>query len=265
MKISKITPLASVLFLVSFLFGTNNFVYSEQDPITKMNQLYETAAPDKLVQFTLEMFSSLHLMNAAWPEASSLPADTDTSTIITTTMRELLDSNKYLEKSALLISAYEEDSNEVIKLAAGAIVTGTRLATSANLTFLGFIKQLAIVATRPNGMGEVQFAGAKYQSDRKDAYLSTITGASGILMLYWEAPETPNPTGAIRWRISKEQRERLLREIERLFGSDLKKLQRDRAAKTNNYAVIPVMITNIKEQLSTETYEQARAREAGKR
>lgn len=252
-----------IILFVICLFGLSQTVFADNDSdaTQKVKALYESAPPEKVLKFTLAMLNSLNLMNIAWPKGGASNENADANTILTQTMRELLDSNKYLDRAEFFISPYQKDSNEIIQLAASALSTGTRLARIANTSYLDFLKKLETLVGKPNASGEVRMATAQFQSDRKEAYISAITGASSVLMLFWESPETPNPSGKIRWRLSDEQRKTVLDNIERYFGSELKKLEIDRKNKTNSYGVIPVMMAKFKSDLSTETYEQAREKE----
>ena len=175
---------------------------------------------------------------------------TDNSEIVDI-MTTLLNANKYLESGNVYMKKHLNDTNEVVQLVAKGMTTGAKKVIQANNEFIDFMRSGELL--------DSDYAAAKYSSDQKEGYKLIATSAPWITTLIFEPAKSENPSGKIPYAISDANREILLKEIDRLFGGDLKKYRADVKAKTGKYNAILFSVDEIYNRIAPETYEEAKS------
>lgn len=165
-------------------------------------------------------------------------------------MTALLNANKHLESGNGYMKKHLNDTNEVVQLVAKGMTTGAEKVIQANNEFIDFM--------RSGGLVDSDYAAAKYSSDQKEGYKLISTSAPWVTSLIFEPAKSENPSGKIPYTISNTDRKRLIREIDRLFGNDLKKYRADVKAKTGKYNAVIFSVDEIYNRIAPETYEEAR-------
>lgn len=174
----------------------------------------------------------------------------------TSTMTALLNQNKYLESGKVHVKDHLDNRNKVIRLTTEGMSLGADMVIKANTEAVQFIRKMN--QDDPNIVQEFQYVVAKYLSDEKEGYKTIAMFAPQITVLLFEPAKTKNPTGQIPYTITKEEREMLLEEIERLFGEGLKQYREDIKNNTNEYNAILFSVDAIYNNLIPETYEEAK-------
>lgn len=165
-------------------------------------------------------------------------------------MAALLNANKYLESGNVYMEKYLNDSNEVIQVTAQGMVKGANKVIQANNEFINFM--------RSDQVTDYEYASANYLSNQKEGYKFISIAAPQFTLLVFEPAKSENPSGKIPYTISETDRKRILKEIERLFGDNLRSYRADVKAKAGKYNAILFSVDAIYNNLVSETYEEAK-------
>lgn len=165
-------------------------------------------------------------------------------------MTSLLNANKYLESGNGYVEKYMDDSNEVIQITVKGMVAGANGVIKANNELINFM--------RSKELTDYEYAIAKFISNQKEGYKYIAISAPQITSLLFEPAKSNNPTGKIPYTISKDDRVRIQKEINRLFGNDLAAYKADIEKKTGKYNTILFTVNAINNNLIPETYEEAK-------
>lgn len=170
-------------------------------------------------------------------------------------MTQLLNDNSYLKEGNVTIEKYLNDDNEIIKLTTDGMIIGSKTVIEANNTLVNFLRNMDQYDL--SQLGELEYAIAKRSSAQKEGYKLIAISAPQMTSLMFEPAKTKKPTGKIPYTLSRKDRTRLLDEIDRLFGEDLKKYRADVESKSNDYNAILFSVDAIRNNLLPETYEEA--------
>ncbi len=174
-------------------------------------------------------------------------------------MTSLLNQNKYLESGKISIKKHLNSSSEVVQLTTQGMTLGADMVIKANNALVQFIRKTS--PNDPNIAQEFQYAVATYLSNQKEGYKTISISSPQIGYLFFEPAKEKNPTGKIPYTITKEERERLLKEIERLFGDELRQYRRNIENNTGKYNSILFSVDAIYNNLAPETYEEANSKQ----
>lgn len=169
-------------------------------------------------------------------------------------MTELMNDNKHLRSGNSFVEKYSNHSNKNINLTAQGMIIGSQEVIKANDNLLQFLRSLD---QQNISMSEIDYKMATFLSSQKEGFGLITISAPQITALMFEPAKSDNPTGAIPYTISKEQRTRLLKEIERLFGDELKE-EKNNAQRTGYHNAILVAVQAIQNNLLPDTYEDIR-------
>lgn len=170
-------------------------------------------------------------------------------------MSTLLNHKKNLESGNLQIKKYLNSPNEIIKISTEGMTTGALSVIAAIDELIQVLRDIDQYDL--SQLSEVEYAFAKYLSDSKEGYKLIVISAPQITSLMFEPTKTKNPTGKIPYTISKEERTKILDEIDRLFGDELEKYKADVKRGVGSYNSIIFSINSIYNNLAPETYEEA--------
>jgi hypothetical protein len=130
------------------------------------------------------------------------------------------------------------------------MTTGSKKVIEANNELINYM--------RSGQTTDFEYAVATYTSNQKEGYKFISISAPQITGLMFEPAKSENPSGRIPYTISDAERKRLLKEIERLFGEDLKNYRAGIAAQTGSYNAILFSVDAIQNNLAPNTYEEAK-------
>lgn len=243
---------------LSFLYisGSNTFNTTTQNTSTNDTQtnLSSSTDPFKPSEDTIDV--TMDILNALnyYYYATQEPVDEGSDFI--KIMTSLLNQNKHLETGNKMIKGHLNNSNEVIELATKGMTAGADQVIKANNEIVQNIRNLDPNNSR--AAQELEYSIAKYISDQKEGFRMITLAAPQIAYLIFEPAKTETPSGKIPYRITKEERTRILNEIDRLFGEDLKRYPKGYDAQAKNYNSILVAVDAIQKNLIPETYEEAK-------
>lgn len=253
-----------ILLLVGFLFFTylsgsnnsNNSTITKQSPSNSNAQQANLQSADPFQPSEDTITVTLDILNALnyYYYATQEPIDENGDFI--KNMTALLNQNKYLETGNSMIKKHLNNPNEVIELAVKGTTAGSDQVIKANNEMVQAIRNIDV--NNPRAAQNLEYAVAKYISDQKEGYRMITVAAPQISYLHFEPAKSENPSGKIPYRITKEERIRILNEINRLFGDDLKKYPKGYDAQAKNYNSILVAVYAIQKNLIPETYEEAK-------
>jgi len=200
---------------------------------------------DELISITFDVLQALSFYHLASID-TSLGGDD-----LVAIMTELMNDSRHLRSGNSFVEKYTNHQNEIIKLTAQGMILGSQGVIKANDNLLQFLRSLD---QQSGSISEVKYQMATFLSSQKESYGVITISAPQITALMFGPAKSDNPTGAIPYTISKEQRSRLLKEIERLFGEELRK-EKINAKKTDQYNAILVAVQGIQRNLLPDTYE----------
>lgn len=251
----SIVVIAIVGVVLLFNFRNNEAIQPRTSEIPKIPQvntqkssLEKRGFSDELVSTTFDILQAL-----SWYHLSSVDTSLDGNDFAAV-MTELMNDSRHLRSGNVFVEKYTNHSNEVIKLTAQGMILGSQGVIKANENLLQFLRGLD---QQSGSVSEVEYQTATFLSSQKEGYGLIAMSAPQITALMFEPAKSDHPTGAIPYIISKEQRNRLLKEIERLFGDELKK-EKTNAQQTGRYNAIMVAVQGIQRNLLSDTYEDAR-------
>lgn len=169
-------------------------------------------------------------------------------------MTSLLNQNNHLETGTRAISRFTNSSNEIIKLTATGMKEGADIVTEANNELVQFLRSID-----PNGASqdsETEYAIANYVAKQKKGYQLIAISAPQVTSLLFKPASSENPSGEIPYTISREDRARILEEIDRLFAENLREYNDSIKNGTNSYNSILFAVEAIQHNLKYDTYEQ---------
>jgi hypothetical protein len=200
---------------------------------------------DELISITFDVLRALNSYHLASVD-TSLGGDD-----LVAIMTELMNDSRHLRSGNSFVEKYTNHQNEIAKLTAQGMILGSQGVIKANNSLLEFLRSLD---QQSGSISEVEYQMATFLSSQREGYGLITISAPQITGLMFEPAKSDNPTGAIPYTISKEQRNRLLREIERLFGEDLRKEKID-AQKTGQHNAILFAVQGIQTNLLPDNYE----------
>lgn len=251
MQSKTIFFIGALLLIVGVIFAAN---YNKTNITSSPETTSQTVLPDdqvtekKKIDFAIAV---LHALNFYYLTTQS--EINESSSYIEMTA-SLLTSSNNLEKGSLSISEYVNDPNEFISVAATGMDLGANTVIKANNELVSFIRNTNL--DDPASFREAEYQIANYLANQKEGYTLIATSAPWMTALMYEPAESENPSGKIPYTISNEGRQRILKEIERLFGDDLRIYQQDVASEAESYNSILFSVDAIYNNLASDTYEE---------
>lgn len=252
MKPKVIYCVGAFLLIIGTLFVLN---YNKINPISKPVPTSQSISPDDQVTEQKKVEFAIDVLNALSVYYVTTESDIDEDSTYSEIIASLLTSNKYLEEGNLRITGYIDDSNKYINLTATGMDTGAKTVVKANNDIVTFLRNTDL--DNPSNLSEVNYQIGLWVSTQKEGYKFISTSAPWVTPLMYEFSESENPSGKIPYTISEEGRQRILKEIERLFGDNLRAYQQDVVGEVESYNAILFSVDAIFNQLNYETYEEA--------
>lgn len=209
--------------------------------------LEQELTDNEVVSLTYDVLNALHYYYYA-----SINNGSDDEDFITM-MVTLMQKNKKFESGIAIMSDYLESEREIVQLTARGMILGAQMNIEANNRLLNFIKSLD-----QSNLGTMEMSAiiAESISMRKDGFGLIMTSAPQIAYLIFEPASSNNPSGKIPYSITKEHREKILNEIDRLFAESFVK-EKISIEITKEYNAILLAVDNIRENLIFDTYEES--------
>lgn len=163
-----------------------------------------------------------------------------------------MDRVRWLENGNRYIKKYLNDEDEYFRVTAEGMTLGAKIVIKCDNDFIEKLK--VWIDTNSFKESEFQYAVAKYTSDSKEGWGMILMSAPAMTARMFEPAKSESPSGPIPYIISPEERRRLLDEIGRLFGDDLRKYQQ--REDTSHYDTIMEAVLAIKRNIEPNTYEE---------
>lgn len=206
-----------------------------------------TAATTK--DFTMDVLQAMHYYY--FSTQGQTAEGEDSITVLVNMMSSTMDSIQRLESGNAVMATHLESTNEPMNLIAKSMTTGSNIVILTENNFINYLKD--IDATDVNSFGDVEYQLAKRNSGEKEGYTMITLAATQVGYLFFDPAESDNPSGPIPYKITKQERESILKEIDRLFGEELKEYE----GTTDDVNTIIFGVDSIKNMLLPDTYEEA--------
>ena len=254
-KHSKHLGYALIILLIVFNFKDDVTQWFSNSPETTSQSVAEVVLPDneliteqEKIDFAIDVLNALSLYYVT--TQSTLTEDSSTAEMIA----ELRTSNNYLERGTLRISEYVGDPNEYINVTALGMDTGAKVVIKANEDMVLYLRNNDL--EDPANYTEAEYQIGNWSSVQKEGYTTILTAAPWMTPLLYEFADSDNPTGKIPFTISETGRQRILNEIERLFGDELRLYQLSEEIGAESFNAILFAVDAIHDNLATDTYEE---------
>lgn len=231
----------------------------QQTPPTQENSVAEKSpygkelSEQQIVDVTEETLNILHDTYVVTQDLSSGNNPDSSSALVMGMMTESLRDKSQL---GLLIPRAQKlatSDNDVVQLIGKSMVVCFLGLSNAETTLVTFLRSFD--TTNPN-LPEFEYQISAYNASEKEAFKMMALGTGQLSSLFWKPAESEHPTGAIPYRISKENREKLLAEIDRLFKDDIL-ADEENHAKTGNTNVVIFIVKSYIDNLKFDTYEES--------
>ena len=170
----------------------------------------------------------------------------DMMTILKKKNSNILTGNKYLE-------TYSKSDDEIINIAVNGSLAGAQKLIDSNDKLYNFLKHLD---TSNADNVSIRSTVVEYKSEQNEGYKLITISAPQVGHLIFAPAENENPTGKIPYKISSTDRKEIIDQIDRSFGDNLYK--KDKNGDKNS---IIFAVENIRSYLVPETYEEARTQQ----
>lgn len=185
-------------------------------------------------------------------------------------MTKLMNQNSKYELSANSMEKYIKDNDEYISTISEGIVTGALGLVDANNKIIDKLRKMTNF--EEEGLKDVEYTIAETNAQKKKCWESILLSAGWSMPIIMKFSETDNPTGKIPFKISEKERQMLVQRIDEMFSEDLKRyknfLELSKQGKETDPADSTYIISGverIRDYLTTETYEEAKAREEARK
>jgi hypothetical protein len=214
-------------------------------------------------QFSWDLLDSLYSCETAlYYMEQSRKDSNDVSKIL----EEEMSANNRFSEAKIAISKYTKDSNQFIQGAAKGVIVGIDIIMDANNKTIQHIRQISNY--NENALKDVDFKIAELVSQKKEGWMIIARSASFLMPVIIEGAKSENPTGLIPFKISKDERIKLLKRLNELFKEMLQRFDNYYALKKQGLEGNPEDLTwlsftvdRIRGMLSFETYEEVAAKD----
>ncbi len=246
--------LVVVALVYFFLHGKHN-----QNVQTNVNATSSTiteedyTSPDTYA-YSVDLLNALNSYHYASARDISLAADQDANSVLMNIIALLLEQNRNLSDGNNFISKYTSHSNQIISTSAKGCIAGSMLLVKANDDLIAFFRNTD--QSDPKFQQEMSYQMAEYGSKTKEGYKLIYISAPAIGYLYFEGAKSENPAGPIPYKISKDERNSLLKKMVEDFGEKIKQDDRNYlTAKTHNAVLLAVK--QLMSYVAYDTYEES--------
>lgn len=202
---------------------------------------------EELVDVTLDVLSALD--NFHFASLDNMIGDFDKISFMT----ELLNDIKLMQLGINRMTPHLNNNNNVIALTARGMVVGASAVIDANNQLVEDLR-INSFATE-NDLLDLEYSMSIFLSSQKEGFKLITISAPQITGLMFEPATSDNPTGAIPYTISKQQRNRIVSEVERLFADNIKE-DKINYQITGTYNSMILSVEAIRDNLVADTYEE---------
>jgi hypothetical protein len=164
-------------------------------------------------------------------------------------MSTVMDDNRWLRNGVLVIQKYKTHRNKLIRLAAQGTIAGAELVQQSNDDLLALMRN-----PESKTLEEARYQIALYGSNQKEGYEFIFRSAPWITGMMFR-PRTAKEDGApVSYTISKEDREAIVKEIDRWFAHEI--AAEARGERKDRHNTIVMAAQAIRGNLVGETYAE---------
>lgn len=185
----------------------------------------------------------------------SQQASTEYSDDLTSFMSELMKANNTLEEVILRANSYANHKNQIVELAGKGVVVGASEIKEANINIINYLRGLGNFENFD--VSEMGYQMANYRATENKGYKTVIISTGQLSSLTFRFATSENPTGQIPYTISKDTRQRILKQIDELFGEAFVKDDLF-YKKTQKRNAVLVVVRSLRDNLKPDTYEEIR-------
>jgi hypothetical protein len=175
---------------------------------------------------------------------------------VTDLMTTLMKRNTHLREGNNMVEKYQNDKDEVVNTVSKGMMAGASVIIKSNEDLIQFFRTANLNDSRT--MQEMNYQIAKAINDRKEGFKLITISSPFIAGLLFEFAESENQKGKIPYKISDDNREKLIQEIDRLFLVQLKAekvVNSIRKEGEREYNSILVAVDSIRNNLIYDNYE----------
>lgn len=206
------------------------------------------------------LVDSLHSLD--WGSSYELTESDEVSQMMT----KLMNQNSKYEFAATCMQKYINDKDEYISTVSTGIVGGVLGLVDANNKVIDKLRKMTNF--EKEGFTDVEYTIAETNAQKKKSWEMITLAAGWSMPLIMEFAKNENPSGKIPFKLSEKERQLLVKRVDELFAEKLKRYKsflklskQGKETDPNDSTYIIAGVERIKEYLTTETYEEAKARE----
>ena len=219
---------------------TNN---SSQDSVSNSIENFDSKIT---TQYILDLLQTISMYDLAENETQGSGDE------VTAFMTQLMNENNLIKVGEVSIEKYINSSNDVIALSAKGTYLGGEMWLKANNDMLTFLKTADLNSQSFVQQSQYQFA--TYQSSQREAGLTIFRSAPMIGYLIFRPATVKNSTGLIPYNLSRDQRDEILKSINKLFSKSIQSYNNDNSSTKDILIAVVVAIENY---ISPDTYEES--------
>jgi len=230
-----------------FVVSNNSSEDLSSPTIADTAGVVEVDFSEELVDITLDILSALN--NFHFASLDNIIGDFNKVSFMT----ELLNDTKLMQLGISTMTPHLNNSDEVIVLTARGMVVGASAVIDANNQLVEDLRTNALATE--NDLLDLEYSMSVFLSSQKEGFKLITISAPQITGLMFEPATSDNPTGAIPYTISKQQRSRIVGEIKRLFADDIEQ-DKLNYQTTGTYNSMILSVESIRDNLVADTYEE---------
>lgn len=255
----KINRYLLILFIIALAILSVYTIYIYQKDKTATTDTTSSKSPvnssgakegSDTTNFTFDVLQAMHYYYFSTQEQSA--KGEEVSTMLVNMMTSMMNSVNRLESGNKMVDSYLNSDDELVKLIAAGMTTGANVVIEAENEFIEYLKN--VDESDPNTYDDIEYQLAKRNASEKEGYSTIAISAAQIGYLFFEPAQSENPSGPIPYKVSKQERERILKEVDRLFGEELEEYKNSKG----DVNTIIFGVSSIRNLLIPDTYEEAK-------
>ena len=222
---------------------------TDPDEVAKTNSIqneptYGNLTEKQIIDYTFELLNIFYRLYYVTQDDSD-EAGTDSEFVMSMLTENMNDKNK-LEDLSLRSQALAETNDKVVSLTGMSLFLGVTALSESHQSFVDYLRS---VNTDDVDLAEFRYQMALFQSKNKDAFNTIIEGTAMYPYVFIKFSENEDEGGTIA--LSEEGQQKVLTEIDRLFG-DIFVEDEQWHTETGNRNAVVIIVQNYRNFLTSE-------------
>lgn len=243
-KTSILTGIGIAFVALFYYFVVQAPKMDSEHVSTNSKEVSYSAEEAGTVEVILDVLEALNYYNFSTESVTNFD---DVTSLIT----DLMNAKKHMQTGDRFVQEYTDYPNEYISVTALGMITGSSMIQESTEKLIQYLRK--VNENDPSTYSDLQYQVARYLSDNKEGFSLIATSAPQVTALLWEPAQSDNPSGAIPYKVSKQERQRVLDSIDELFAEDLEEYY----SSTDNFNSMIFAVDEIKKNIEPDTYEEA--------